>query len=129
MDNEQLEKDGWTKIEGATIKDSRGLFLKFLGNNIYDTELGTALEGQRRIDGTILRFKGGKIHGGKDVEGNDQPAIECTDVHTEWWEDGLIHKDNGPAIISQFGDWEEYWNHGVLQNIIVRKPDNIQGKP
>jgi hypothetical protein len=119
--------DGMEKLEGAEEKDSRGLFLKFRGKRIWDGEAKEAINGDRVIKDVIIRFAGGYIHGGKDPGGNGQPAIECGDTHTEWWEDGVPHRDDGPAVISDFGDWEEYWERGKLVSIYYRPPDKSWG--
>jgi hypothetical protein len=119
--------DGVIKLEKATKKDSRGLFLEFLGKSIYDGEAAGPINGDRVIQGVVIRFEGGYIHGGKDIDGNSQPAIECGDTHTEWWEKGYLHREDGPAIISEFGDWEEYWDRGKLVAIAYRPPDKSRG--
>jgi hypothetical protein len=124
----QPEKtDGMVKLEGAAEKDSRGLFLKFAGKKIWDGEAKEAISGDRVIQGVVIRFAGGYIHGGKDPEGNGQPAIECADSHTEWWDSGYLHREDGPAVVSDFGDWEEYWDHGKLVSIFYRPPDKDWG--
>jgi hypothetical protein len=71
------------------------------------------------VAGDISRFKHGLLHGGTGLDGEDQPAIELLNGHTEWWEEGQLHRDKGPAVISQGGTWEEFWYHGELVSIRV----------
>jgi hypothetical protein len=120
------DNNGMTKLRTSDISKSRGLFLKFLGKQVGNSEEGKVCHGDYAIKETIIRFKDGYFHGGADTEGNPQPAIECGDGHTEWWEDGYLHRENGPAIISDYGDWEEYWEHGKLVMILYREP--VSGK-
>jgi hypothetical protein len=117
------------KLEEATEKESRGLFLDFLGKRIYDEENKMPVNGDRILQGAIIRFAGGYIHGGNDPDGKPQPAIECRDSHTEWWEEGKLHREGEPAIISDFGDWEEYWVKGKLVSIFYIPPDESWGIP
>jgi hypothetical protein len=102
------------KAPNPELDMSRGLFLEFQGKRVYETGSDRHAEGNRLVSEAIVRFKDGYIHGGTDAEGALQPAIECSNAHTEWWENGFLHREGGPAIISDFGDWEEYWNHGNL---------------
>ena len=96
---------------------SRSRYLKFLGMTVGNQKTGEACNGDYTVNGDISRFKNGLLHGGKGLDGEDQPAIELADGHTEWWENGLIHRDGGPAIISEYGTWEEFWQHGELKMI------------
>jgi hypothetical protein len=115
------------KLEGAVEEKSRALFLKFLGKKIWDGEAKEAIWGERVIKGVVIRFADGYIHGGIDADGAAQPAIECNDSHTEWWTEGYLHREDGPAVISEFGDWEEYWDRGKLVSIYYRPPDKTWG--
>jgi hypothetical protein len=116
-----------TKLKTSDITKSRGLFLKFMGKQVGNNEEGKPCNGDYLIKETVLRFKDGYLHGGTDREDDPQPAIECGDGHTEWWEKGYIHRDEGPAIISDYGDWEEYWEHGKLVMILYREAVNKKG--
>jgi hypothetical protein len=122
------QSDGMVKLEGAGEEKSRALFLKFQGKAVYDEGAQKAASGDRMIQETIIRFEGGYIHGGLDLDGRPQPAIECKDAHTEWWEKGFLHREGGPAVVSDFGDWEEYWERGKLVSIYCRPPDKDWGK-
>jgi len=44
------------------------------------------------------------------------PAIECRDAHSEYWENGLLHRDDGPAVISAGDNKIEYWKKGKKDN-------------
>jgi hypothetical protein len=74
-----------------------------------------------------LWFKNGLLHGGTGIEGEAQPAIELLNGHTEWREDGYLHRDDGPAVITQQGTWEEFWLHGELMKIRVFGTVEITG--
>lgn len=69
----------------------------------------------------IMRFHHGYLWGL-----NDEPAIECTDSHTEFWEAGKISCSmldcNGnpiPAVISIYGAVREYWKNGKQLKVIT----------
>lgn len=62
----------------------------------------------------IVNFHKGKLHSLTDT-----PAVQCTDAHTEYWENGQISnkrkdKDGNPlpAVISNYGDIVEFWEEG-----------------
>ena len=57
--------------------------------------------------GAILRFRNGYLDGG------NLPAVECEDSHMEFYKDGRLHRNNGPAVISDYGKVKEFWNNGV----------------
>jgi hypothetical protein len=116
------------RIDKPGIEKSRALFLKFSGKRIWDEETKLAINGDRIVKDTVIRFSDGYIHGGIDSEGSPQPAIECDDTHTEWWENGVPHREDGPAVVSDFGDWEEYWNHGELLLIRYKEPGPAKGE-
>jgi hypothetical protein len=124
---EKMAAEGMIKLEKAGKEKSRGLFLGFQGKSVYDEESSVPVSGDRIIQGVVIRFEGGYLHGGKDPGGEAQPAVECGDAHTEWWEGGYLHREDGPAVISEFGDWEEYWNRGNLVSIFYRPADKRGG--
>jgi hypothetical protein len=103
---------------------SRSRYLQFLGATVGNKKAGLPCEGDYNVNGDISRFKHGLLHGGKGIEGEDQPAIELLSGHTEWWEDGQLHRDNGPAVISQGGAWEEFWHHGEL--VLIRVYGSVE---
>jgi hypothetical protein len=106
---------------------SRSLYLKFLGATVGNKETGVPCNGDYNVNGDISRFKNGLLHGGTGIEGEAQPAIELLNGHTEWWEDGFLHRDDGPAVITQHGTWEEFWLHGELMMIRVFGSVEITG--
>lgn len=62
----------------------------------------------------LVNYHKGKLHSYADV-----PAIQCDDTHTEYWTEGKLHnaeKDQEgntlPAVISDYGDIQEFWNEG-----------------
>jgi hypothetical protein len=65
----------------------------------------------------IVRMKDGLIANHVDDEGGLLPAVEADDGHTEWWEEGKLHRTDGPAVLSEGGLWEEYWEEGRLLRI------------
>jgi hypothetical protein len=107
---------------------SRSRYLKFIGATVGNKTTGEACNGDYNVAGDISRFKGGLLHGGVDLDGEPQAAIELLNGHTEWWEDGQPHRDNGPAVISLNGTWEEFWHHGELLLIRVYGSISITDK-
>lgn len=66
------------------------------------------------ITGYILNFEKGylsdqKIQSGKIIK----PAVYSSDnKYTEHWKDGVLHCENGPAVINGFKHYEEWWING-----------------
>ena len=100
-------------------------FLKLNGNpqKAYD-ENGKLKNGQEfkkfvnkwGLDEVIVIFnwKEGKLHSEGFI-----PAVQCSDTHTEYWENGKLSNKNRdydgnlmPAIISNYGTEKEYWIDG-----------------
>jgi hypothetical protein len=106
---------------------SRSLYLKLLGATVGTKETGGPCNGDYNVNGDISRFKDGLLHGGADAEGEAQPAVELLDGHTEWWKEGLLHRDGGPAVVTGHGTWEEFWLRGELVMIRVFGPVGITG--
>jgi len=52
-------------------------------------------------DGTKNWFRDGKLHR------EDGPAIECTDGEKRWYRDDKVHREDGPAVELTSGD--KYW--------------------
>jgi hypothetical protein len=96
---------------------TRSLYIKYMRKTVGNQSAGEAMQGEYAIENTIMRFEKGLLHGGKDVYGDEQPAIEIPNGHVEWWDHGEIHRDGAPAIITQYGEWEEWWSHGTLVEI------------
>lgn len=82
----------FTHLVGQQLTDDHG---KPLVNDTLDADTGA-----------ILRFKNGFLDGGH------LPAIECDDAHLEFYKHGQLHRDGGPAVISDYGKVKEYWKNG-----------------
>lgn len=83
---------------------------RFIGMLITDNS-GKPLNGVKKTsNGMVVRFKDGYIDGGY------LPAIEYEDGGTEWWTKG--YPDGLPAVITDFGSREEYWENGKLIKIV-----------
>lgn len=98
--------------------------LKYLGVTIFNDETKKPCNGIYESFGQTVRFKNGLLHGGKNEENQDVPAYETEAGHCEFWENGLLHRESGPAVISDWGNWEEYWNHGEL--ILIKSENKIE---
>lgn len=110
--------DTYNRYETHDENLSRALYKKYFSQPVLSQEEGKLCDGEYNIKNTIARFKNGFLHGGVNSEGEPQPAIECGfQNHVEWWEDGKLHRENGPAVITEFGNWEEFWLQGQLQEI------------
>jgi hypothetical protein len=105
-------------IEVATSDKgkSRSRYLKFLGGTFMSEGMKIA-DGDYLIEEVILRFKDGQLHGGTDVNGGARAAVEFPDTHHEYWEGGVLHRADGPAVITDWGNWEEWWSRGELVKI------------
>ena len=82
----------FTHLAGQQLTDEHG---KPLLNDTIEKDTGA-----------ILRFKNGFLDGGR------LPAIECDDAHLEFYKDGQLHREDGPAVISDYGKVKEYWKNG-----------------
>ncbi len=122
----EIKKD-FFELKTSDVKYSRGCFFKYMNVTVIHLEGNDEgkdpMNGEYMIKDCIMRFKNGLIHGGVDTYGAPQPAIVLPDNHTEWWENGQLHRDDGPAIITKFGNWEEYWYHGSL--VMIRASEEI----
>lgn len=114
------------EINNPDIKLSKCLNLKYQGITIFNDISKKPMNGEFNVSGDIIRFKNGLLHGGKSPDGNDIPAFETEDGHVEFFENGLLHRENFPAVISDFGDWEEWWNHGNLIYIRTSAKINVE---
>ena len=91
--------------------ESKARYLLYL-NQQFRNDDGSLKEGDSLNDnGDIIRYHNGFIHA------EDEPAIECSDGHIEFWNNGLLHQEDSlPAVISEGGNHLEYWNRGVRVN-------------
>jgi hypothetical protein len=117
---------------------SRSMFLEKANIHFGNEEglsRGARLHGEYKIDGIIMRFDNGLLHGGVDIDSKPQPAIVWADNHTEWRDKGKLHRDGGPAVISQSGGWEEFWKDGNLylirakQEIVINPYYELMDQP
>ncbi len=86
----------FTHLAGHQVTDERGLPLI---NDTIDKETGA-----------VLRFRNGYLDGGS------LPAVECPDAHMEFYKNGRLHRDSGPAVLSNYGKVKEFWKNGVRQS-------------
>ncbi len=86
----------FTHLSGKLLTDQKG---QPLINDTLDKDTGA-----------ILRFKNGYLDGGQ------LPAVECDDFHMEFYRKGRLHRDEGPAVVSEGGKVKEYWKNGVKQS-------------
>jgi len=87
-------------------------FIKFQNKQILN-ERNEPLNEQIVYNGCIINFEHGYIHN-RYEESSDKPfpAIECIDAHIEYWEKGLLHKNDKPAVISVGDNIVEFWEKG-----------------
>lgn len=97
-------------LETSDIAYSNSKAKMYIGSYIVDDETNLPKEGEVTLpDGTIMRFKNGRI------DGNGEPALEYEDGGVEYWKQG--YPDGSPAIIQDFGTKMEYWENGKLRLI------------
>ena len=59
-------------------------------------------------DGTKEWFLNGKLHR------EDGPAIECADGGRRWYRNGELHREDGPAV--EWSDGTKYWYRNGLRH-------------
>lgn len=96
------------------VKYSKSECLKYQGVTVFNDVSKKTCNGEYAVSDTIVRFKNGLLHGDSTPDGLDIPAYETETGHTEYFKNGLLHRENAPAVISDWGDWEEWWNEGEL---------------
>ena len=96
------------------VKYSKSECLKYQGVTVFSDSTQKPCDGEYSVSDTIVRFRNGLLHGGTTPDGLDIPAYETETGHTEYFKNGLLHRENAPAVISDWGDWEEWWNEGKL---------------
>jgi hypothetical protein len=117
---------------------SRSELLPYMGAIVTHPKTGEVKDGGFISDDQVtFRLRHGKLHGGKDDEGLDQPALQKPEGHSEYWEDGLLHRGpltvtgpdgnrrvhEQPAVDSDYGRWLEYWDRGKLRKIVSFRED------
>ena len=60
------------------------------------------------VDGTRRSYNAlGLLH-----SYDDAPAVTDGNSTRQWWYNGLMHRDSGPAVLRADGTWE-VWHYGV----------------
>lgn len=106
------------ELKTSDKRYSRAVNLKYQEVSVFSDVTKKPCDGEYNVDGTFVRFRNGLLHGGKGPDGFDVPAYETEDGHCEYFTNGLLHREGMPAVISDFGEWEEWWLHGKL--IMIR---------
>lgn len=106
------------EMKTPDIKYSKSECLKYQGVTVFNEVSQKPCDGEYTVSDTIVRFRNGLLHGDKTPDGLDIPAYETETGHTEYLKNGFLHREKEPAVISDWGDWEEWWNEGEL--ILIR---------
>ena len=106
------------EMKTPDIKYSKSECLKYQGVTVFNDVSQKPCDGEYTVSDTIVRFRKGLLHGDKTPDGLDIPAYETETGHTEYFKNGFLHREKGPAVITDWGDWEEWWNEGEL--ILIR---------
>ena len=106
------------EMKTPEIKYSKSECLKYQGVTVFNDVSQKPCDGEYTVSDTIVRFRNGLLHGDKTPDGLDIPAYETETGHTEYFKNGFLHREKGPAVITDWGDWEEWWNDGEL--ILIR---------
>lgn len=114
------------ELKTSDTSYSKAECLKYQSITIINDITQKPCHGEYSNKGFTTRFKNGLLHGGKSPDGIDLPAYESDSGHAEFYENGLLHRENAPAVISNWGDWEEWWCHGQLT--IIRTSGKINKK-
>ena len=108
------------EMKTPDIKYSKSECLKYQGVTVFNDVSQKPCDGEYTVSDTIVRFRNGLLHGDKTPDGLDIPAYETETGHTEYFKNGFLHREKGPAVITDWGDWEEWWNEGELIFIRAR---------
>lgn len=108
------------EMKTPDIKYSKSECLKYQGVTVFNDVSQKPCDGEYTVSDTIVRFRNGLLHGDKTPDGLDIPAYETETGHTEYFKNGFLHREKGPAVITDWGDWEEWWNEGKLIFIRAR---------
>ncbi len=88
-------------------------FSEYQNRRIIDSTTGEIADGDYIKEDLIIRTEKGLLNDVVDPEGNLLPAIQFHDgSHFEHWQKGVLHFDNGPAVIDHTDNREEWWIHG-----------------
>ena len=112
------------EIQTSDKRLSRSQNLKYLGVTVFSDDTKKPCNGTYDCNVTIVRFSNGLLNGGINEEKLEVPAYETEEGHSEYWKNGLLHRENAPAVISDWGNWEEYWNNGEL--VAIKSASKIE---
>ena len=81
-----------------------------LTDKVFTREDGLPFFGDFVEGEVIFRCRGlnGKLDGGMYSAISDGAR-----AHLEFWKDGKLHREDGPAVVSLYGDYQEYWINGM----------------
>ena len=95
-------------------------FRRYQNMRIIDRDMNIA-EGDYILDGITIRTRKGYLNDTKDEEGNNLPALETHDGnHVEHWKNGVLHYEDGPAVIDVRDGVEEWWLDGKQVEACLR---------
>lgn len=88
-------------------------FKKYVNQKVILKD-GKPANGIYIISSFILNFEKGYLSDQQTQHGKIlKPAVYSSDnKYTEHWKDGILHCENGPAIINGFKHYEEWWLNG-----------------
>lgn len=89
------------------------LFKEYV-NYKFTLKDGKPANGIHIISNYFLNFENGYLSDQQNQYGKIlKPAVYSTsNKYTEHWKDGVLHCDNGPAVINGLKHYEEWWNNG-----------------
>jgi hypothetical protein len=96
-------------------------FKQFQNKQVFN-EKGKPLYEQIYIYDFIINFEDGFIDNRyTELENGITPAISCIDGHIEYWEKGVLHNNDGPAVYSAKGI--ESWQNGKANKNVPSDDD------
>lgn len=106
-----------TKIYRIKTHDktkSRARNLKYQGVTIYQEQNNFARDGEYSNGHETVHFTHGLLNNSVDSDGFAKPAYQNDKGDAEYFENGLLNREAAPAVIRDWGVWEEWWHHGEL---------------
>jgi hypothetical protein len=101
-------------------------FEKFQKRRVFN-EKDEPLYGQIFVHDCIINFEDGYINNWYNEAENELcPAIDCVDAHMEFWEKGVLHRTDGPAVDSSALEIVEFWKNGQLEGKIKYNEKNVE---
>ena len=111
------------EIKTSDTKKSRAKNLKYQGVSVFEDTTTKLCHGEFAIQRKVLRgneeivvteivnFEHGLLQNRKDLG------------DAEYFEQGVLHREDGPAVICDWGNWEEWWHHETL--VMIRTTNKI----